>query len=264
MRALRRRNAGGARNQTHSRASAHVGIQHEHGFTLIELLVVIAIIAILAAILFPVFTSAKERARVATCLTQARQVGTAVRMYVDDNNSSWPIFQMYCTTTPHKGVEVQVLPYAKSQGIFECPDDTGGPNGGQNIESYAKKFGSSYRFTKGCFSIVNQPGNPDNSTQNDAQVNKPHHIIRDAEFEFPSETRIMRDEMMPWAGPKEDPTGTRYWYVPDWYRQWHPGGATVIFADGHAQFVTSSTSFDSERVSPNGVFSRDGYGHGYD
>ena len=56
----------------------------KRGFTLIELLVVIAIIAILAAILFPVFSQARERARVATCISNTRQIGLAVRMYVQD------------------------------------------------------------------------------------------------------------------------------------------------------------------------------------
>jgi prepilin-type N-terminal cleavage/methylation domain-containing protein/prepilin-type processing-associated H-X9-DG protein len=61
-----------------------------HGFTLIELLVVIAIIAILAAILFPVFAQARESARQTSCASNMRQYGLALRMYVTDHDEVWP------------------------------------------------------------------------------------------------------------------------------------------------------------------------------
>ncbi|HEX5322780.1 MAG TPA: prepilin-type N-terminal cleavage/methylation domain-containing protein, partial [Capsulimonadaceae bacterium] len=60
------------------------------GFTLIELLVVIAIIAILAAILFPVFATAREKARQATCLSNEKQIGLAMNMYVQDYDETLP------------------------------------------------------------------------------------------------------------------------------------------------------------------------------
>src|SRR6266852_3866661 len=60
------------------------------GFTLIELLVVIAIIAVLAAILFPVFTRAREKARQAGCLSNLRQIGTAAMLYVQDYDETYP------------------------------------------------------------------------------------------------------------------------------------------------------------------------------
>src|SRR5437667_8622065 len=101
-------------------------------FTLIELLVVIAIIAIIAAILFPVFAQAREKARETTCISNSRQIGLQVRMYVQDFDETMPIFYAYNTQPPsgqpgHKGIEELILPYGKSKDLFRCPDDAGGP-----------------------------------------------------------------------------------------------------------------------------------------
>ncbi len=228
------------------------------GFTLIELLVVIAIIAILAGILFPVFAKARDRARAAACVSNARQIGMAVRMYVHDNRDAWPVFQAYNTQQPHLGIEVVLLPYTKDRDVFRCPSDNGGPAlDGTGLDTYHAAFGCSYRFSKGCFSVVNGL-----SRENDTLLSLPTRIITDGMFVFPAETRIIRDEMMPWADPKVDRAG-RYFYE-GWYRTWHASGATIIFADGHAEFVTSGQRFDEQYVSPDGVRSIDGYGSGYD
>jgi prepilin-type N-terminal cleavage/methylation domain-containing protein len=64
-------------------------------FTLIELLVVIAIIAILAAILFPVFAQARERARMSVCLSNTRQIGTGMMMYVQDYDETYPYIRFH-------------------------------------------------------------------------------------------------------------------------------------------------------------------------
>ena len=72
-------------------------MRHRRAFTLIELLVVIAIIAILAAILFPIFASAKERARQVRCLNNLKQLSTAFQLYVDDHQGLTPRVAPYCT-----------------------------------------------------------------------------------------------------------------------------------------------------------------------
>jgi prepilin-type N-terminal cleavage/methylation domain-containing protein/prepilin-type processing-associated H-X9-DG protein len=94
-------------------------ISKKSAFTLIELLVVIAIIAILAAILFPVFAQARAKARGISCLSNTRQIGTSLMMYVQD----------YDETTPSGrggGWEwwVELMPYIKSTDLLYCPDIT--------------------------------------------------------------------------------------------------------------------------------------------
>lgn len=102
------------------------------GFTLIELLVVIAIIAILAAILFPVFAKAREKARAASCLSNMRQLATGIRMYVQDYDERF-MYDSYgpgiSYTTPSGQVMTNsymlwmfmVYPYVKNTQLFNCP-----------------------------------------------------------------------------------------------------------------------------------------------
>ncbi len=93
-------------------------------FTLIELLVVIAIIAILAAILFPVFAQAREAARKTSCLNNTKQFGTATMMYVQDYDELYPlsVYPDMSTGSPRAfSVYDAVLPYSKNAGIMTCP-----------------------------------------------------------------------------------------------------------------------------------------------
>lgn len=106
------------------------------GFTLIELLVVIAIIAILAAILFPVFAKAREKARQASCLSNMRQMGTAIRMYCQDYDEHYPLFGYAIPgfSVPGAGGSADgsnvnmwrfyLMPYVKNYQIFICPSGT--------------------------------------------------------------------------------------------------------------------------------------------
>jgi prepilin-type N-terminal cleavage/methylation domain-containing protein/prepilin-type processing-associated H-X9-DG protein len=93
-------------------------------FTLIELLVVIAIIAILAAILFPVFAQAKESAKRTACLSNSRQQGTALLMYMNDADGVVPSAYQDLSTQTYYDVWNQVMPYSKSKDLFYCPDRT--------------------------------------------------------------------------------------------------------------------------------------------
>ena len=86
------------------------------GFTLIELLVVIAIIAILAAILFPVFAKAREQARKTTCASNLKQIGMALLQYVQDYDERWPSEAWW-------GYKKVIMPYMKNDLVFKCPSE---------------------------------------------------------------------------------------------------------------------------------------------
>jgi prepilin-type N-terminal cleavage/methylation domain-containing protein/prepilin-type processing-associated H-X9-DG protein len=99
------------------------------GFTLIELLVVIAIIAILAAILFPVFAQAREKARQSTCLSNFKQIGLGVMMYVQDWDETYPTSRLYKlpggSDCGQKIVtwKAQTAPYVKNVSVYKCPSN---------------------------------------------------------------------------------------------------------------------------------------------
>ncbi|MGI5819996.1 MAG: type II secretion system protein [Armatimonadota bacterium] len=92
------------------------------GFTLIELLVVIAIIAILAAILFPVFARAREKARQSSCLSNAKQIGLGMQMYIQDYDERFPDLYYNLDVPPGRVDVVMCLePYIMNLAIWDCP-----------------------------------------------------------------------------------------------------------------------------------------------
>jgi len=111
-------------------------ISNKKGFTLIELLVVIAIIAILAAILFPVFAKVRAQARKISCLSNAKQIGLGVMQYVQDNDETFPYSDWFnnrgctlgapgCGKFRSNGIFTYadgIYPYVKSMAAYTCPN----------------------------------------------------------------------------------------------------------------------------------------------
>jgi prepilin-type N-terminal cleavage/methylation domain-containing protein len=234
-------------------------------FTLIELLVVIAIIAILAAILFPVFAQAKFAAKKTVDLSNAKQIGTTVKLYLGDNDDAMPIFYAYNSNPAiyadgkHHGTEVVLLPYGKSPEIFRSPLDTGGPSlaneigTAKNAPTYWKAFGSSYRFGKCNFTVAAKESSGNNDFYDTSWT------VTDTQYADPANTRVIRLDMMGQFDKKNDPDCTRYGYDCGYYRTWNPQGGTLVFADSHAKQVNGAGNFDATMVDPEGHRSGDAH-----
>ena len=152
-------------------------------FTLIELLVVIAIIAILAAILFPVFARARENARRASCQSNLKQIGLGIMQYTQDYDETYPLYEVGgnpSTDYPYldgNGVSVDwslaVQPYTKSMQVLACPSDSYSTVY-QNLGPYGTNVKRSYaianylrKFTHNANPI---PGAPDALTRQAANL----------------------------------------------------------------------------------------------
>jgi prepilin-type N-terminal cleavage/methylation domain-containing protein/prepilin-type processing-associated H-X9-DG protein len=233
-------------------------VQRRRAFTLIELLVVIAIIAILAAILFPVFAQAREKARQATCASNLKQLGFAVNMYQQDYDSTYPNYQCRCGwlwTT-------QIHPYVKNDGVFKCPSArncvpacgapanqiftfpvdplcTGGAGGGTNTVSRGPC--TSYQITNffgaernGCFPTANF------SARDDASVTRPADLV------FAYDANGNGNLWRPAHVNSRPASGTVPMYTDACPGQpatagafyaWHNDGANVLFADSHVKWA---------------------------
>ncbi len=128
------------------------------GFTLIELLVVIAIIAILAAILFPVFAQAREKARQTSCLSNTKQLALGLYQYVQDYDEQMPT--AFPAVAPINGgninrvpYDIQILPYVKNDQVYICPSD---PWARQNSPVWDGRYlGKLYRRSYGYIGAIN-------------------------------------------------------------------------------------------------------------
>ncbi len=134
------------------------------GFTLIELLVVIAIIAILAAILFPVFGRARENARRTSCLSNMKQLGLGTLQYAQDYDERYPGYRVGAGSSTYISWPDAIYPYVKSEQIFRCPSATGG----QHVYRYPRPSGSDTWGSYACNAMTNNTTtsmcNTDNNT----------------------------------------------------------------------------------------------------
>jgi len=126
------------------------------GFTLIELLVVIAIIAILAAILFPVFARARENARRASCQSNLKQIGLGFMQYMQDYDETFPVSEhAYVLPTGQASVwDLLIQPYVKSMQVLQCPSD---PTPGVNVPGFGANAVRSYGITRYMWDDSTQP-----------------------------------------------------------------------------------------------------------
>ena len=179
------------------------------GFTLIELLVVIAIIAILAAILFPVFARAREKARQTSCLSNVKQLTLAVMMYTQDYDEAYPGYHFTGSPTDSDQWFEVIAPYVNNDQIFICP----------SAKSRNPGYGWNYRFISyGTHSLTSVVGDP---------------ITLLGTIVYPAETVLMADSLNYYVrGPGT--TDPNYWPAPR-----HNGGANFGLADGHAKWYQS-------------------------
>ena len=211
------------------------------GFTLIELLVVIAIIAILAAILFPVFAQAREKARQTSCLSNLKQIGTGIILYADDYEEELPprIIGLPLNEDPSYprlalANETQdwtaagnarwwtymdsLFPYVKNVQLFVCPSV------GKKISSYGYNV-----FLGGWYCNGDVP-------------------ITHAQIKEPSTTVFLGDSMINYtatpiliSGLGAHMLGAQEWGGTIKNAKRHNGGSNFCFVDGHAKFYKSNS-----------------------
>ena len=185
-----------------------------HGFTLIELLVVIAIIAILAAILFPVFAKAREKARQASCLSNTRQFGVAILSYAQDYDETLPPAIGGASMASLYTVFDYCQPYMKNTQLELCPADR---TGEVNYSSWGLAR-YSYGWNALIFGLMMPPPGITQSVVSLGEIDSPSEVNT---FWDGATTVVMG---MPRPGPQ--------------YR--HNDGANVSFVDGHAKWYQRS------------------------
>ena len=215
-------------------------------FTLIELLVVIAIIAILAAILFPVFARARENARRSSCSSNIKQIGLGFQQYIQDYDEKYPLVAGGATTTAASGIvsqgwAIQMQPYLKSSQIFQCPSETNAPAAGVTTvgnTSYGTANYSDYwynsRLAGSSQAQVDQVSstviNGDGENGSAAYAFNGENITNDASIPAVTTPLVTTPVRVTLAGTTAQDFGLR-----------HLDGLNYGFADGHVKWLKSGT-----------------------
>ncbi|MFW6438092.1 MAG: DUF1559 domain-containing protein [Armatimonadota bacterium] len=233
----------------------------DRGFTLIELLVVIAIIAILAAILFPVFARAREKARQTSCLSNVKQIATGMLMYIQDYDERLPVHYYSAADGDRYSIIQMVHPYIRNMDVWDCPSATmqsgrnsagepsflGGRSYGWNHMIFAWYVTKLASIDRPAQTVIAADTCSDNwgpgrlyspeGTSEDAPVVSDGYNPHIAEVDFTECSSNTNDSR--WYSTDE---GGRpgFNFVPR-----HNGMGNVNFVDGHAKAMTYTALYDN-------------------
>jgi len=250
-------------------------MQTRSAFTLIELLVVIAIIAILAAILFPVFAKVREKARQTSCLSNQKQIGLGLIQYVQDYDESYPIYNNnWSNGVPPSCWPSKVYAYVKSAQVFACADDISTNPGTDGVLSYAMNSnlngpGGVYAPSPATLAMLNAPAQTvaifelETSQQNGVGIldGDAHYMIPEGNGRVGGQFLADNNSFAPYnglyatgalgnisipaadiSGPLFDGTDCNTNSTSCWASATgrHTNGSNFLFADGHSKWTNGN------------------------
>lgn len=240
-------------------------MKSQKAFTLIELLVVIGIIAVLSAILFPVFASAREKARQVVCLSNTKQIGLAITQYEEDYDDKTPN-----GVNPYGGAQGwagQIYNYIKSAESFMCPDDGVTPTHNGNVPFHITSYAYNSQVSIACAGSWNgwNPNcSPDSLTL--AAYTAPSSTVLLAEvqnstgyditrgFQGTTATQAAGDDYVPWNGGSGAGDGMGGAYDPSGFNSngGTPGGQSWTMKWATGPLVNSNTGAAQNDFTPTG------------